>query len=130
LIILQKIKNEHIVKPLKSHRRHHWHVVICVTRCIFIGHWAVSFLFYFHTFFLMSKPSPLATKIVGYILPFVVCGLLGYTWYIYVFRICGKIKYKNSLNFVLNMQHYDSPCTWLQQRTSRYISKDFYHRNS
>ncbi|KAI9482716.1 MAG: DHHC palmitoyltransferase-domain-containing protein [Benjaminiella poitrasii] len=36
----------------------------------------------------MSKPSPLATKIVGYVLPFVVLGLLGYTWYIYIFRIC------------------------------------------
>ncbi|KAI7906223.1 DHHC palmitoyltransferase-domain-containing protein, partial [Cokeromyces recurvatus] len=36
----------------------------------------------------MSKPSPLATKIVSYVLPFVVFGLIGYTWYIYIFRIC------------------------------------------
>lgn len=36
----------------------------------------------------MSKPSPLAAKIAGSILPIVVYGLLGYTWYTYIFRIC------------------------------------------
>lgn len=40
----------------------------------------------------MSKPSPLAAKIAGSILPVVVYGLLGYTWYIYIFRICGNEK--------------------------------------
>ncbi|KAG1110700.1 hypothetical protein G6F42_015251 [Rhizopus arrhizus] len=39
----------------------------------------------------MSKPSPLAAKIAGSILPVVVYGLLGYTWYIYIFRICAYL---------------------------------------
>jgi hypothetical protein len=41
----------------------------------------------------MSKPSPKAAKIAGSILPIVVFGLLGYTWYIYIFRICGILVY-------------------------------------
>lgn len=47
-------------------------------------------LSFFFLIQIMSKPSPLAAKIAGSILPFVVYGLLGYTWYIYIFRICGK----------------------------------------
>jgi hypothetical protein len=38
----------------------------------------------------MSKPSPLAARIAGSILPVVVYGLLSYTWYVYIFRICGE----------------------------------------
>ncbi|KAI9341084.1 DHHC palmitoyltransferase-domain-containing protein [Pilaira anomala] len=43
----------------------------------------------------MSKPSPLAAKIAGSILPVVVYGLLGYTWYIYIFRICLYLLLQN-----------------------------------
>ncbi|KAI8884627.1 zf-DHHC-domain-containing protein [Backusella circina FSU 941] len=39
----------------------------------------------------MSKNSQLGVVIAGVILPVVVYGLLGYTWYIYVFRICGRM---------------------------------------
>lgn len=43
----------------------------------------------------MAKPpSPFAKAITGIILQFVVYGLLVYTWYIYVFRICGKLLTK------------------------------------
>jgi hypothetical protein len=36
----------------------------------------------------MARTSPLASKIAGILLPFVVVGILGYSWYIYIFRIC------------------------------------------
>ena len=40
----------------------------------------------------MSKPpqNPAGAKVAGIILPPVVYGLICYTWYIYVFRVCGK----------------------------------------
>lgn len=69
------------------------------------------FLFHFISFFLfslqlMSKPSPLAAKIAGSILPVVVYGLLGYTWYIYIFRICGKKSNLISLSLSLTRIFY------------------------
>ncbi|KAG2205097.1 hypothetical protein INT47_002191 [Mucor saturninus] len=39
----------------------------------------------------MSPPSPLAAKIAGSILPVVVYGLLSYTWYVYIFRVCAYL---------------------------------------
>ncbi|KAI8380354.1 DHHC palmitoyltransferase-domain-containing protein [Blakeslea trispora] len=43
----------------------------------------------------MSKPpSPFASKVAGTILPFVVYGLLGYTWYVYIFRVCTYLLIK------------------------------------
>ncbi|KAI9254810.1 DHHC palmitoyltransferase-domain-containing protein [Sporodiniella umbellata] len=39
----------------------------------------------------MAKPSPLGSKVAGFLLPFVAVGLMGYTWYIYTFRICAHL---------------------------------------
>ncbi|KAI8982965.1 hypothetical protein BDB01DRAFT_135481 [Pilobolus umbonatus] len=44
----------------------------------------------------MSKPSPRALAITNTILPIVVFALLGYTWYIYVFRICAYLLQNHS----------------------------------
>ncbi|CAO3701674.1 unnamed protein product [Rhizopus stolonifer] len=42
----------------------------------------------------MTKPSPFASKIANFVLPFVVVGLMGYSWYIYIFRICAHLLLK------------------------------------
>ncbi|CEG83263.1 Putative Palmitoyltransferase [Rhizopus microsporus] len=46
----------------------------------------------------MAKPSPIASKVAGIILPFVVFGLLGYSWYIYIFRVCVHLLIKETTN--------------------------------
>ncbi|CAO3666692.1 unnamed protein product [Rhizopus microsporus] len=46
----------------------------------------------------MAKPSPIASKVAGIILPFVVFGLLAYSWYIYIFRVCVHLLIKETTN--------------------------------